>query len=195
MPETEVTQVEQMGSNYEVMIQTNTKVNIKKMTPAERGDLVHTVTQGMIQEGRAKDVAWVKLGMYWAFILKNKLYRYCGDHIRNANDFLRDVDLGVGRKELKRYAELADIFSRILRTRNVEVPLRKLAVIQMMIAKGGDPEVWTDKAIALPLSALEDECREARGLQPRDTCGHPEEQQEVWMRCGCCGKWLEQVRN
>lgn len=187
-------EVEPQGMQLDAMITSGAKINMKAMKPEERGVVIHDIMQKLQAENRAKDIAWVKLGMLWSFIIKNRLYRYCGEHIRNANDFLREVDLGVKRRELEYYASLATIFGRILRQRNVQVPIHKLALIQPMINKGGDPEEWVEKALSLPVRALEDEVREATGRQPQDACAHPENRQEVWMRCGVCGKWIERVQ-
>jgi len=181
--------------NLEALVSSGAVINLKRMTPEQRGEITHAIFTGMQSAVAEKDMAWVKLGLFWAFVQKNKLYKYCGDHITNANDFLREADLGIKRRELQNYAALATIFGRILRQRNVNVPIRKLAMVHPMIVRGGDPEEWIDKAIALNTPALEDEIREARGLPARDVCAHPADMQEVWMRCGNCGKWIEKVNH
>jgi hypothetical protein len=195
IPEVAVTSIEETEIDWGSLIQSNAKIEWRKMTPETKGELVHTITHGMAEVCQEKDIAWVKLGIYWAFIMKNKVYRYAGEHIRTANGFLKELDLGISGRELRNYAALAEIYRRVIRLRNVSLPIRKLALVQQMISKGGDQEEWIEKAISMPLSALENESREVRGLQPRDTCSHPEESQEVWMRCGICGAWLRKVES
>lgn len=192
MPDnTEVVEPESLS--LDMLIQTNATVNMKKMPPEQRGELIHELSAGMMREARNKDLAWVKLGLMWSFYVKNKLYKYCGDHIKNANDYLKELDIGVKRREMELYAQMAGLFGRTLRERNIEVPIRKLRLISPFCTDDAT-DVWVDKAISLPYPALEDEVREAKGQPARDSCDHPEDQQEVWIRCGKCNKFLERVK-
>lgn len=190
----EVTQVEDLGLDVEVLVRSGSRIKMKSLAPEKRGEIIHSFMSGMVSAARQKDMAWLKLGMYWSFLVKNKLYRYCGEHINNANDFLRDADLGVSRRELERYALMAEMFGRAMRERNIEIPLRKLNMIAPL-CHGIEAEEWLEKAIALPSAALEDEIRASRGLPTRDTCPHPEDHVEVWTRCTVCGKWVEKIQD
>jgi len=179
----------------EEQILTNALVDLKALTQEQRGIMVHEVMSSIVTQSKVKDVAWLKLGTLWSFIVKNKLYKYAGDHIRNANDFLREVDIGVQRRELERYASAARIFGHLIRER--PVPIRKLVMITPLCTDQDEAVIaeWFNRAAALPSAALEDEIREAMGRQTKDTCDHPTSVQEVWLRCGKCGAWLEKVQD
>ncbi len=193
-PVAEVVQVADMETNLDVLIRSGAKINLKKMPVEKRGELIHAISQGLLSEATVKDMAWLKLGFLWKFVISNKLYRYAGDHIRNANDFLRELDLGIKRREMDTYAQMAGLFGRALRARGQEIPIRKLVLIAPL-CKRGDVDDWIEKAYALPTTGLEDAVREAKGQTPRDACVHPDDRQEVWTRCGCCGKWLQRVES
>ncbi len=183
------------AENLEELILTGALVSMKALTQEQRGTMVHGVIESIVTQSKVKDVAWLKLGMLWSFIVKNKLYKYAGDHIRNANDFLREVDIGVQRRELERYASAARIFGHLIRER--PVPIRKLVMITPLCSDQDEAVVaeWFNRAAMLPSGALEDEIREAMGRQTKDTCDHPAAVQEVWLRCGKCGAWLEKVQD
>lgn len=184
------------GKDIESVIATCPKINLKAMTQQEIGAMMHDVVSMMTQQNTVKDVAWMKMGMVWRFIVKNKLYRHYGDHIRNANDFLRELDLGIKKREIDTYAQLSLIFSNYIKARGLDVSIRKLVMIAPLCKNEQDAEViteWVDKAINLPAQALEDEVREAKGRLPRDRCEHPQDKQEMWIRCSVCGKWLHPV--
>lgn len=179
--------------SVEELVYSGGKINLKKLSPKDMGDVIHSIVVSMRRECNIKDAAWIKLGFLWRFVVKNKLYRHYGDHIKNANDFLRELDLGVKRRELELYAQMASIFGRAIQDRNAQVPLRKLAMIAPL-CKEGDAGGWLEKAFILPTHALEDEIREARGQVTKDSCLHPDDKQEVWMRCSECGKWVTKIR-
>ena len=183
-----------MAMNLEELILRNDSIDMKVLDQEQRGQIIHDVIDGMGQQAKLKDIAWLKLGMLWSFIVKNKLYKYAGEHIRNANDFLKEIDIGVGRREMDNFAQIARIFGRLVKTH--PVPIRKLVMIAPLCTDQ-DQEViaeWFSKAQALPSGALEDEVREAAGRQTKDTCDHPAGSQEVWIRCGKCGKFLELIQ-
>ncbi len=187
---------EVQGTELEAIIASCPKINIKAMSPEDKGVMMHSIITMMSQQNSEKEIAWLKLGMIWRFIIKNKLYRHYGDHIRNANDFLRELDLGIKRREIEIYAQLALIFSNYIKARGLDVSIRKLVMIAPLCKNEADAEIiteWVDKAINLPTQALEDEIREAKGRLPRDRCSHPEDKQEMWLRCSMCGKWISPI--
>lgn len=186
--------VENDGLNVEALISAGVSVNWKKMKPEDKGILIHEISQGLINQAQLKDKAWMNLGMIWRFVIANKIYKHAGDHIKNANDFLRELDLGIKRREIETYAQMVGIFGRYLRTKGKEIPIRKLVMIAPFCK--GDEDItntWVEKADRLPTPALQDEIREAKGQPARDTCTHPDDRQEVWTRCGVCGKFLQRM--
>jgi len=196
MPERRVGSVTEIQANEELvsLITTGAKIDLKTMTPEQRGEVVHNVSQMFLAEARAKDTAWIRIGLLWRFSVRNKLWRYLGEHIHNANDFLRELDLGIKRREIETYAQMAELFGRAMRERNVEIPIRKLVMIAPY-CKGEDSEDWIEKAISLPTPALANEIREHKGLPTTDGCDHPQGMMEVWTRCGHCGKFFEKIRS
>jgi len=184
----------QANENLTSLVMTGAKIDLRGMTPEQRGEVVHSVSQMFLAEARAKDTAWIRIGLLWRFSVRNKIWRYCGEHIHNANDLLRELDLGIKRREIETYAQMAELFGRALRERNVEIPIRKLVMIAPY-CKGEDSGDWIEKAISLPTPALANEIREHKGLPTTDGCDHPQGAMEVWTRCGVCGKWHEKIRS
>jgi len=183
------------AENLEELILTGALVNMKSLTQEQRGTIVHEVSAGIIAQSRVDGIAKLKLGMLWSFIVKNKLYRFAGDHIRNANDFLREVDIGMTRRSIERYAQVAHIFGDLVREH--PVPIRKLLMIAPLCSDQDVAviEEWFNKAKMLPSGALEDEVREATGRQTKDTCDHPLDMQSVWICCEKCHSFLEKIQD
>jgi hypothetical protein len=187
---------------FDELIENNSAVNLRKMTPEARGALIHNIIQGMTEATRAIDNLWLHMGKFWSFIIKNKVYRHYGTHIRNVNDFLRELDLGVSRSNLDHYARVYNTFGRYVRENNLQIPYRKLLTVHPVVEacsavqqREEAIQIWVDKANTLPMGALENEVRVARGLTPTDACLHPPEASQLWSRCGECGKWLELIPN
>ncbi len=186
--------VESGELNIPVIVGAGVTVNWKKMKQEEKGVLIHEISQGLIEQAQLKDKAWMNIGMLWRFVIANKVYKHAGEHIKNANDFLRELDLGIKRREIETYAQMVGIFGRYLRATGKEIPLRKLVMIAPFCKYDEDEtNKWIEKADKLPTPALQDEIRQAKGQPARDTCGHPDDMQELWTRCGVCGKWLQRM--
>jgi len=175
------------------LIKLREQVDWKMLTPRGRGEILHEVVNGLKDAAKQIDAGWLTVGAYWHFVVSNKVYRHCGDHIKNANDFLREVDIGVKRSMLDHYARMWGMFSRYLVGR--DVPIRKLLLISPVIDQENvsDTESWVGKAEVLPYEALKNEVRERQGRITTDTCAHPESANELWVRCSCCGKWLQKL--
>lgn len=193
----EETQLGDTQTFIETAVATCSRVDMNVMTLEQRGELIHTLLESMSGWVRIRNTAWLKLGMMWRFIIKNKIYKFYGEHINNANDFLRELNLNIKRREIETYAQMAGMFGELMRQNGVVPPIRKLVMIAPFCRQESPDErpEWFHKVMALPTSALEDEIREARGGVPRDTCLHLPQKQEVWTRCGVCGKWLEKIRD
>jgi hypothetical protein len=169
------------------------KIDWNKLTPAKRGDIIHATINGLRDSAKQIDNGWLKIGMYWHFIVTNKLYRHCGDHIKNANDFLREIDIGVKRSMLDHYSRMWGMFSKYLKDRHV--PIRKLLLMSPVIDVDNPDNIeeWLNKAEHQPYEALKNEVREKQGKVATDVCEHPEDYQELWARCGKCEKWLQKI--
>lgn len=196
MPDSETAEiVVEGGASLTSLIQSGAKINFKAMTPEQKGEFLHEFASMFSSQVRIKDMAWINLGLLWRFAVKNKVWRIAGEHVKNANDFLRELDLGIKRREIETYAQLAVLFGRTLTERNIGVPIRKLVMIAPYCKDEAESSEWLEKAISLPSAALEDEIREVKGLPTRDECDHPAGTMEIWTRCGHCGKWFEKIRD
>ena len=173
---------------------TGARVDMKVLGERQRGEIVHELMRSFASQSYAKDIAWVKLGLLWSFVMKNRIYKFCGPHINNANNFLRELDIGVGRREIQNYAKIARVFGSLIQT--THVPIRKLVMIASVVEDESEEVVheWFDKAVALPTGALKDELAEFKGQTPKDACSHPQEFRSLWFLCEKCGAWLECVQ-
>ena len=134
---------------------------------------------------------WLKLGAIWHFLSKNKLWSAYGEHIKNASDFLREIDLGVTRRSLEYYASIVDSkIGEYLTVNNLIIPVTKLRTIAHVVKESGDVEGWISKC-DLPIKALEDEVKSYKGLITTDSCLHPADKQVPYTRCSICQKWLQ----
>lgn len=173
---------------------------MRELSAEQRGVILNYVRSNLTSVVREIDGLWLHVGMFWSFIVKNKLYRYWGEHIRTVNDLVRDLDLGVSRSTLDHYARIFNMFGKYLPEGRLTPPLSKLLLVHPVLEgrefeseeeKEAEVTTWLHKVDTLPVDALRDEVREARGLVTTDQCGHPAENSQLWSRCGCCGKWLE----
>jgi len=163
----------------------------KNLSESDKGKIVHKCVTELRVAMHEIETNWLKLGAIWHFLGKNKLWSAYGAHIKNASDFLRDIDLGVTRRSLEYYASIID--SKIgdyLVTNNLVIPVTKLRTIAHVAKESGDVEGWVGKC-ALPQKALEDEVKEFKGKPTTDTCLHPANKQIRFTRCEDCGKWLK----
>jgi len=176
--------------DFEVMVTKKMVLN-DEWTAERKAELVHKLVESMKELVVRNERNWLWLGMLWHFMTINKLWSAYGTHIKTASDFLKEIDLGVTRRSLEYYASIvkSKIGDYILE-KGLVIPMTKLREIAPMIKTDEDIRVWVDKAMELPHSVLKDEVREARGGKPTDACQHPAEKLEHWVRCGCCGKWL-----
>jgi len=163
----------------------------KNLTELEKGKIVHKCVTELRVAMHEIETNWLKLGAIWSFLTKNKLWSAYGSHIKNASDFLREIDLGVTRRSLEYYASIID--SKIgdyLVTNNLVIPVTKLRTIAHVAKESGDIEGWINKC-ALPIRALEDAVKEYKGMPTTDTCLHPANKQIRYTRCEICNKWLK----
>jgi hypothetical protein len=175
---------------FEVMI-TEKKILNGSYTLQKKAELVHELSNAMKELVVKNEQNWLWLGMIWHFMTINKLWSAYGTHIQTASDFLKEVDLGVTRRSLEYYASI--VKSKVgdyMVEQGLVIPMTKLRTIAPMIKTDRDVKLWCDKAKDLPFAALKDEVTEARGGKPTDTCKHPVDKLERWVRCGCCGKWI-----
>lgn len=165
-------------------------VNWKEITKEQRGELIYSAIVGLREAVKTIDSSWLQIGMIWHFIVKNKAYRHYGDHIKNANDFIREIDIGVKRSMLDHYARMWGMFSKYLNGK--DVPIRKLLLVAPVVAED-TVEEWVEKAEAMPYDALKNEVREKQGKIATDVCDHPPEFNELWVRCKKCEKFLQKL--
>jgi hypothetical protein len=199
MPRTEVA-----VPDINAAIASGEKLPVKQMTAEQRGQLIEHLRTNLSGAVRQIDNLYLHVGMYWNFMVKNKLYKYWGSHIKNVNHLVRELNLGVGRSTLDHYARIYAMFGKYLRRENLCPPLSRLLVVHPVLENRQfenederDVEVtaWAHKAASLSIEDLRNEVREARGMVTTDECTHPPEQSQLWSRCGCCGKWIEMIPN
>ena len=156
-----------------------------------KSSLVFNLVAAMKDNQCAIETTWLKQGAIWHFLTKNKLWSAYGEHIKNASDFLREIDLGVTRRSLEYYASIVDSkIGEYLTANNLIIPVTKLRTIAHVVKESGDVEGWISKC-DLPIKALEDEVKSYKGLITTDSCLHPADKQVPYTRCSICQKWLQ----
>lgn len=162
----------------------------KEATAVDKAEIVTQCVDQLKTATIEIETNWLKLGAIWHFLQINKLWSSYGSHIKNASDFLKEIDLGVTRRSLEYYASIIDSkIGEYIIANNLIIPVTKLRTIAHIVKETGDVEGWVDKAINLPIKALEDEVKEANGKVTSDTCKH--EHQEPFTRCKACSKWFK----
>lgn len=172
------------------------RISMKKLSASQRGDIVAWLEQGMRTASMQVDSAYLFMGMCWHFATLNKLYRYWGSHIKNANDLVRELNIGIGRPWLDHCKKVWQVYGKYLVDTNITPPVSRLVQALPMITHVKDPEekafavqVWANKAMDLPREAWVNEVRVAKGKTPTDTCDHPLNCCEIWQRCTKCEKF------
>lgn len=162
------------------------------LTRAEAGEIVHKCVGYLKSAEREIEINWLRLGAVWHFLRINKLWSAYGEHIKNASDFLREIDLGVTRRSLEYYASIVDSkLGDYVIDNKLLIPVAKLRVIAHIVKETGDIEGWIDKCV-LPQKELENSVREAKGLVTPENCEHPADKQTHYIHCEKCQKWFKQ---
>ncbi len=161
----------------------------------QRGAMAFNLIKEMKESAKHIEMRWLYLGCLWKFIKDNKVYKSVGDHVTNQNEFLREIDLGVQKSMLDHYSRLWAQFGAVLLKLGGDLPpIRKILLISPVVSVDSSDEVkeeWLTKAANLPYEALQNEVREERGQVTTDSCDHPPESQESWVRCNKCSKWIK----
>ena len=161
------------------------------LSEIEKGKIVFQCVNELKCAMHEIETNWLRLGAIWFFLSKNKLWSSYGEHIKNASDFLREIDLGVTRRSLEYYASIIDSkIGEYLTANNLIIPVTKLRTIAHVAKESGDIEGWVDKC-ALPQKELENAVKEHKGLITTTDCSHPVDKQVPYTRCSKCGKWLQ----
>jgi len=163
------------------------------LSEIEKGKIVFQCVNELKCAMHEIETNWLRLGAIWFFLSKNKLWSSYGEHIKNASDFLREIDLGVTRRSLEYYASIIDSkIGEYLTANNLIIPVTKLRTIAHVVKESGDVEGWISKC-DLPIKALEDEVKSYKGLITTDSCDHPADKQIPFTRCEVCSKWFKVV--
>lgn len=126
------------------------------------------------------------------FAKETKIFKAYASHVKTWNDFIREIDIGINVAQANHMIRVFTRFGRQLRndpTRR-RIPFSRLLMIIPLCTGPDETEDWLNKADTLPHQAFLDEVREAKGMQPTDTCLHPDESMTKWVKCGVCHKWL-----
>jgi hypothetical protein len=161
-------------------------------SPAQKGALVHACVNKLCEDAACIEMGWMRLGATYHFLRINKLWSSYVSHIKNARDFLKEIDLGVTQRSLEYYASIIDskLGDYIIQSKCL-LPMTKLRAIATVVKDTGKIEEWVTKAKSLPQKALEDEVRESRGKRASDVCEHPAGSLIRYLHCEKCNKWIK----
>jgi hypothetical protein len=104
------------------------------------------------------------------------------------SDFLREIDIGIGMSQCDHLVRVYRTFGEHMEGR--KIAFKRLLMLAPLVKEGTNITPLLDMAENLPLRALQDEIREAKGLVASDQCLHPVGTLEAHYRCTVCGAWV-----
>ena len=182
--------------NLDDAIKKGEKLPIKEWSPEQRGMLIHKLQTEMSATVKGIHSGYLHLGMYWNFAMKNKMDKWWGPHIKNANELIKELNLGLSRSLLDHYGRIWQTFGGYLERANFSPPVSRLISAHAIVMKIKDAdereaaiEDYCISANSLPHEAYQNKIAEAQGKIATDSCSHAE--CEIWSRCKICSKFYK----
>lgn len=129
------------------------------------------------------------IGKNLCLIQEKHLWRYYGDHLRNFNDFLRDIHLG--QSTAYNCMAIWKRYGREVSSNSLELPEYTRLVKILPVINEENKMEWLNKASVLEIKDLEDEVKIAKGRVSFLNCPHANT--EIYIRCQGCGKFFRKT--